>query len=174
MENVIKYLNETYLDGYKPLTREEEDIMLNNPSKENIIEIIWIDISNENYWDVVIEIKNMLYKHYAINRLLKDDLNIIKDYIKNLWERRFWDVDELLNMNKDRNRSYWLRVWDIVSYTSSYSKESIFWIVVNVMLSDNNSVDVIWEHDIDLIKEWKEKSDNFVAEWLNVEIYVED
>ena len=54
-----KYLNETFLEWFDPLTTKEKLILSNNPSDSNIIEIFWIDTSMSNSFEVGEQIKDI-------------------------------------------------------------------------------------------------------------------
>lgn len=79
--------------------------------------------------------------------------------------------------NKDRERSWGYRVWDIVSWFNDFANSYRYGIVVWNMFWDNNSVEVFWIESVKIetnIASPYEESDRFVASSLTLEIKIED
>lgn len=69
-------------------------------------------------------------------------------------------LEFLKKQNINRERSYWVREWDIIEYIFSYNKTRRVWIVTGAWLSSNNSAYILFE--------WNDEISELTAEHCNV------
>jgi len=60
MKNNIKLINEKYFDSYEPLRKSEIETLLNKPTDQQIIDIIWLDTDSWQQKEDLSYIKNLI------------------------------------------------------------------------------------------------------------------